>query len=120
MSALPFSTIRRLPVDRKRPRFTPGPYHVAGSGPKLRSIKSASGRTIAYVLFSERRASECEATARLLAAAPDLVLEVRSLLVACPCGQHTQGIERMGRAKRAYGCERCAAAVAALAKVEGR
>src|SRR5438874_8851388 len=78
MSALPAVAIRPLQVDRKKPRFTPGPYHVSGSGPKMRSIKSAEGRTIAYVLFSQRRESECESTARLMAAAPDLLLELRS------------------------------------------
>ena len=119
MSTLPSFTIRPRPVDRKKARFTPGPYHVTGSGPKLRSLKSAGGRTIAYVLFSTRRASECEATARLLAAAPDLLVELRSLLVACSCGCHADGIERTG-SKRTRGCERCAEALAVIARVEGR
>ena len=118
MTTLSSFTIRSKPVDRKRARFTPGPYHVAGSGPKLRSLKSVGGRTIAYVLFSTRRASECEATARLLSAAPDLLIELRSLLVACPCGFHAEGIE-WPRSKRTRTCERCASAVAAIARVEG-
>src|SRR5438094_211982 len=111
MSALPAVAIRPLQVDRKKPRFTPGPYHVSGSGPKMRSIKSAGGRTIAYVLFSQRRESECESTARLMAAAPDLLLELRSLVVACPCGNHSEGIERTRRSKRTRACERCASAL---------
>ena len=119
MSTLPLLAIRPLYIDRKKPRFTPGPYHVSGSGPKMRSIKPAGGRTVAYVLFSERRASECEATARLLAAAPDLLPELQSLIVGCPCGSHAEGIERIRRSKRTRACERCASALAAIAQVEG-
>ena len=85
----------------------------------MRSVKSAGGRTIAYVLFSERREAECEATAQLLAAAPDLLLELRSLIVGCPCGNHLEGIERIRRTKRTRACERCASALAAIAKAEG-
>jgi len=106
-------------LDRKKPRFTPGPYHVSGSGPKMRSIKSAGGRTLAYVLFSQRRGSECEATARVMAAAPDLLVELRSLILTCPCGNHFDGIERIRRSKRTRACERCASALAAIAKAEG-
>ena len=120
MSALPSLTIRPLHLNRKKPRFTPGPYHVSGSGPRMRSIKSAGGRTIAYVLRSARRESECEATARLLAGAPDLLLELRSLVVGCACGNHAEGIERIGRSKRTRACERCASALAAIVNVEGR
>ena len=108
MSTLPWLTIRRPQMDRKRPRFTPGPYHVAGSGPKLRSLKSAGGRSIAYVLFSERRASECEGTARLLAAAPDLLCELRTYVNDCGCG------------RKKLGCERCLTARNAIAKAEGK
>jgi hypothetical protein len=85
----------------------------------MRSIKSAGARTVAYVLFSERREAECEATARLMAAAPDLLLELRSLVGDCPCGNHSEEIERIRRSKRTHACERCASAVAAIAKVEG-
>ena len=119
MSTLRSLTIRPMHLYRQKPRFTPGPYHVTGSGSKMRSIKSAGGRTVAYVLFSAARESECDATARLLAAAPDLLLELRSLLVACPCGHHAEGIERTGRSKRTRACERCASALAAIAKAEG-
>ena len=119
MSTLPSQTIRLLHMDRKKPKCTPGPYHVSGSGPRMRSIKSAGGRTVAYVLFSARRESECEATARLMAAAPDLLLELRSLVVGCPCGNHAEGIERIRRSKRTHACERCASALAAIAKAEG-
>jgi|SRR5690242_7826696 hypothetical protein len=119
MSTLPSLTIPPLHLDRNKPRFTPGPYHVSGSGPRIRSIKPAGGRTIAYVLFSERRESECEATARLLAAAPDLLLELRSLVLDCPCGNHGEGIKRIHRAKRTPACERCASALAAISKAEG-
>jgi hypothetical protein len=118
MSSLPSVTIRPLHVDRKKPRFTPGPYHVSGSGPRMRSIKSAGGRTVAYLLFSERRASESEATARLMAAAPDLLLELQSLIIGCPCGNHAEGIERIGRSRRIRACERCASALATIAKAE--
>lgn len=118
MSAFPSLALRPLHLDRKKPRCTPGPYHVSGSGPRMRSIKSAGGRTIAYVLYSERRESECEATARLLAAAPDLLLELRSLVIGCPCGNHAEGIEQVRRAKRTRACERCASALAAIAKAE--
>jgi hypothetical protein len=59
------------------------------------------------VLFSERRAGECEATAKLLAAAPDLLFEVRSFVSECVCGG--------GRGK----CERCFSAQAAIARAEG-
>lgn len=86
MNTFPSLAIRPLHIHRKKPRFTPGPYHILGSGPKMRSIKSAGGRTLAYVLFSAKRYSECEATARLMAAAPDLLLELRSLVVGCVCG----------------------------------
>ena len=120
MSALPSFTIRPVRVDRKKPKFTPGPYHVVGSGPKLRSLKSAGGRTIAYVLFSGKRELESEATAELLAAAPDLLFELRSLVVACPCGHHVQGLERIRRSKVTRACDRCASALAAIAKAEGR
>ena len=119
MSALPSLAMRRLHLDRKKPRFTPGPYHVSGSGPRMRSVKSAGERTLAYVLFSAKRASECEATARLLAAAPDLLDELRWLVIGCPCGNHAEGLERIRRAKRARACERCASALAAIAKAEG-
>lgn len=119
MSTFPSLTIRPVHVDRTKPSFTPGPYHVSGSGPKLRSIKSSGGRTVAYVLFSEKRESESDATAQLLAAAPDLLFELRSLLVGCPCGNHSRGIERNRRSKLPRSCERCASALAAIAKAEG-
>ncbi len=119
MSTLGALTIRPVPRNRTKPRFTPGPYHVAGSGPRMRSIKSAGGRTIAYVLFSERRQPECEATARLMAAAPDLLVELRSLVAGCACGHRVEESERIRRSKRTRGCERCAAALAAIAKGEG-
>src|ERR1700747_768267 len=119
MNTVPSLAMRPINRDRKKPRFTPGPYHVSGSGPRLRSIKSAGGRTLAYVLFSARRPSECESTARLLAAAPGLHFELRSLLLRCPCGNLAEGIEGIRRSKRPRGCERCAAALAAIAHVEG-
>ena len=119
MSTLPALIHRPVRLNKNKPKFTPGPYHVSGSGPRLRSIKSAGGRTIAHVLFSERRESECLGTARLLAAAPDLLVELRSLLRDCPCGQHVQEIEWKRRAKLRRPCERCASAVAAIAKAEG-
>jgi hypothetical protein len=119
MSALRSSVIRPVHIHRKTAGFTPGPYHVSGSGPRLRSIKSAGGRTLAYVLFSAQRQSECEATARLMAAAPDLLLELQSLVVGCACGNHAEGIERIRRSQRARACERCAAALAAIAQAEG-
>src|SRR5436305_11007106 len=99
MSTLASLPIRPRHAHREPTRFTPGPYHVSGSGPRVRSLKSAGGRTIAHVLFSARHESECEATAQLLAAAPDLLLELRALVVACPCGQHEQGIDRPRRRK---------------------
>jgi hypothetical protein len=86
----------------------------------MRSIKSAGGRTLAYVLFSAKRHSECEATARLMAAAPDLLLELRSLVAFCACGNHSEGIEPIRRSQRTRACERCASALAAIAKAEGR
>jgi hypothetical protein len=119
MSTLRSLAIRPVHTDRKKPRCTPGPYHVSGSGPRMRSIKSAGGRTLAYVLFSAKRYSECEATARLMAAAPDLLLELRSLVVGCACGNHAEGIEQIRRSQRARVCERCASALAAIAKAEG-
>ena len=120
MSTSQFLTIGgRVHAIQKKPRFTPGPYHVSGSGPKMRSIKSAGGRTLAYVLFSGKRDSECEGTARLMAAAPDLLLELRSLVVGCACGKHSEGIERIRRSQRTRACERCASALAAIAKAEG-
>lgn len=119
MSTLRSLVIRPVHIHRKKPRFTPGPYHVSGSGPRMRSIKSAGGRTLAYVLFSAKRHSECEATARLMAAAPDLLLELRSLVVGCACGNHAEGIEPIRRSQRTRACERCASALAAIAKAEG-
>lgn len=119
MSTLRSTTIRPKPLGRQKASFTPGPYHVAGTGPKMRSIKSAGGRTIAYVLFSESRASESEATARLIAAAPDLLLELQALIIACPCGRHAGAIEPAHRSKRTRACERCALALAAVTKPEG-
>ena len=119
MSTLRSLVTRPVHIDRKKPGGTPGPYHVSGSGPRMRSLKSAGGRTLAYVLFSAKRASECEATARLMAAAPDLLLELRSVVVACACGNHSEGIERMRRSKRTCACERSASALAAIAKAEG-
>ena len=91
------STLRSLPIrprhaHREASRFTPGPYHVSGSGPRVRSLKAAGGRTIAHVLFSARHEAESEATAHLLAAAPDLLLEVRTLVIGCPCGQHATAL----------------------------
>jgi hypothetical protein len=119
MSTLRSLAIRPGHVDRKKPRCTPGPYHVSGFGPRMRSLKSAGGRTLAYVLFSTKRSSECEATARLMAAAPDLLLALRSLVVGCACGNHAEGIGPIGRSQRARACERCAAALAAIARAEG-
>ena len=119
MSTLRWLAIRPVHIDRKKPGCTPGPYHVSGSGPRMRSLKSAGGRTIAYVLYSAKRMSECEATARLMAAAPDLLLALRSLVVGCPCGNHSEGIERIRRSHRTRACERCASALAAIAKAEG-
>jgi hypothetical protein len=120
MSTLRSLAIRPVHIHRKKPRCTPGPYHVSGSGPRMRSIKSAGGRTLAYVLFSAKRHAECEATARLMAAAPDLLLELRSLVAGCACGNHPEGIERTRRPQRARACEQCASAVAAIAKAEGQ
>jgi hypothetical protein len=119
MSTLPSLSIRPRHVHRQVCRFTPGPYHVSGSGARVRSLKSAGGRTIAHVLFSVRHESECEATAQLLAAAPDLLLELRSLVVGCPCGQHAQGIDRH-RKNATHACSRCASALAVIAKAEGQ
>jgi hypothetical protein len=119
MSVLRLLAIRPVHTRRKKPGCTPGPYHVSGSGPKMRSLKSAGGRTLAYVLFSAKRESECEATARLMAAAPDLLLELQSLVITCPCGNHAEGIKRIRRSQRTRACERCAAALAAIAKAEG-
>ncbi len=48
MSSLRSVTIRPKHRGRQEARFTPSPYHVAGCGPKMRSIKSAGGRTVAY------------------------------------------------------------------------
>jgi len=119
MSTLASLSIRPRHVHRPVCRFTPGPYHVSGSGPRVRSLKSAGGRTIAHVLFSARHESECEATAQLLAVAPDLLLELRSLVVACPCGQHAQGVDRPHRKNATHACPRCASALAVIAKAEG-
>ncbi len=120
MSTLASLPIRPRHAHRELARYTPGPYHVSGSGPRVRSIKSAGGRTVAHVLFSARHASECEATAHLFAAAPDLLIELRTLVVACPCGQHAHGIDRVRRSNPAHACTRCASALAAIAKAEGR
>jgi hypothetical protein len=107
MSLTPYFALRaRVHGKRKKPSYAPGPYHVAGNGPRIRSIKNAGGRTIAHVLFSERRAGECQATAKLLAAAPELLFELRSFVRECGCG---------GKGK----CERCFAAQAAITKAEG-
>ena len=108
MSLSQFLAIRARVHNRgKKPKFTPGPYHVSGSGPRIRSIKTAGGRTIAHVLFSERRETECDATAKLLAAAPDLLFELRSFVSGCACGNGKTG------------CERCAFARNAITKAEG-
>src|SRR5436305_4873699 len=112
MSTLASLPIRPRHAHREPTRYTPGPYHLSGSGPRERSIKSAGGRTVARVLFSARHASECEATAQLLAAAPDLLQELCGLVVGCPCGQHTQGIDRPRRSSPAHACSRCASALA--------
>jgi hypothetical protein len=119
MSTLRSLVSRPVHILRKKPKFAPGPYHVSGSGPRMRSIKSAGGRTLAYVLFSAKRHSECEATARLMAAAPDLLLELRSLVAGCVCGKHSEGIRSIRRSQRTCACERCASALAAIAKAEG-
>lgn len=119
MSTLPSSSIRPFRLTRNQSKFTPGPYHVSGSGPRMRSIKSSGGRTIAHVLFSERRERESEATARLMAAAPDLLLELRTLVLACPCDKHAPGREVSRRSQLNRCCDRCAAALAAIAKAEG-
>ncbi len=120
MSMLASVTSRPRHVHREGSRFTPGPYHVSGSGPRVRSLKSAGGRTIAHVLFSARHESECEATAQLLATAPDILSELRTLVVACPCGQNLHGMDRVRRAKPIQGCSRCASALTAIARAEGR
>jgi len=120
MSTLPSVPMRPRHIHRESLRFTPGPYHVSGSGPRVRRLKSAGGRTIAHVLFSARHESECEATAQLLAAAPDLLVALRTLVVACPCGQHAQGIDRPRCMKVTQACSRCESALAVIAKAEGR
>jgi hypothetical protein len=119
MSTLRSLVIRPVHIHRKKPGCTPGPYHVSGSGPRMRSIKSAGGRTLAYVLLSAKRHAESEATARLMAAAPDLLLQLRSLVDGCACGNHAEGIERIRRSQRTRTCERCASALATIAKAEG-
>ena len=108
----------RVPYREKKPRFTPGPYHVSGSGPRMHSIKSAGGRTLAYVLFSPKREPECEATARLLAAAPDLLLELRSLVSRCPCLNYRAAVNRTDHSKVRNACVHCDSARAAIAKLE--
>ena len=54
-----------------------------------------------------------EETARLIAAAPDLLREVRMLVIQCPCGSHADEI------KTKSGCHRCRSAVCAIANTEG-
>lgn len=120
MSASQFLAIRgRVHGKQKKARFTPGPYHASGSGPSWRSIKAAGGRTVAHVLFSAKRESECEATARLLAAAPDLLLELRSFVSACACRNNSDQVEREDFPGPNATCARCASAWTAIAKVEG-
>jgi hypothetical protein len=120
MSASHFLAIRgRVHGKQKKPRFTPGPYHVSRWGPRMRSIKAAGGRTVAHVLFSAKRESECEATARLLAAAPDLLLELQLFVSACACGNNSDQVERADVPRPDGTCARCASALTAIAKVEG-
>lgn len=46
MSTLASLPIPRGHLHREASRFTPGPYHVSAAGARVRSIKSAGGRTI--------------------------------------------------------------------------
>jgi hypothetical protein len=86
----------------------------------MRSIKSAGGRTVAYVLFSERREAECQATARLLAAAPDLLAEVQSFVIDCPCGNHAKRVGRTNASRSNNACDRCASGLSVMRRVEGK
>lgn len=70
------------------------------------------------VVFGKTRV-QVRATAPLIAAASDLLLELRSLVAGSPSGKHSEGIERIRRSKLARACERCASALALIAKVEG-
>jgi hypothetical protein len=69
------------------------------------------GGTLATVHRSGVGKFDVERTAALLAAAPDLLRELRALLIDCPCGYH-----RLGIGSRS--CRRCEGAMLAIAKAE--
>lgn len=55
---------------------------------------------------------ECEANARLIAAAPSLLQQLRLYVIACECGNHSSGEINFQRA-----CHRCTPAVRDIEKV---
>jgi hypothetical protein len=103
---------------------TPGPW-IAGGMPKDPSgllITSDDGTKyhrrilVAETLVPAGLDSQhpiVQANARLIAAAPDLLRELRMLVLQCSCGSHPDG-------EIAGACGRCAAAIDAINKAEGR
>jgi len=62
--------------------------------------------------WSERSA----ANARLMAVAPEMLLELRLYAIGCSCAQHRDGI----RIPQVKNCIRCRPACRVIAKAEGR
>lgn len=105
-------------------KHTPGPWILKRHrehGPRDWWVGASDDAPVGIFSFQGGGASEEEeiANAQLLAAAPDLLKELRMLLLVtkCPCAS-TEDFSMELYWKRS--CHRCVSAKAALAKAEGR
>jgi hypothetical protein len=99
---------------------TPGPLtvvkyeHAVGPSHGVKTVSpGGSAGTWVATMHPRSGPEESEANARLIAAAPDLLRELRMLVLQCSCGSHPDG-------EIAGACGRCAAAIDAINKAEGR
>lgn len=71
----------------KKPKFTPGPWHVDKS-----HLWSSDGKVI-LVLSEPEKGEEGEANAKLIAASPDLLYACQALKEAYDLGEESGGVD---------------------------
>ena len=102
---------------------TPGPWVIYDDGPDGSDVILAhideENYDIAYIAADERPEDEKKANARLIAAAPDLLEALRAAVEYLGCALRGANLKATGYDREA-GVEEYQAALAAIAKAEGR